>query len=104
MRLHWNCTDKEEFNNQADLIIDRFKSKGYKDPPLQEIKYKVQNMERVDLLKDKTQKRNDHAMIFLTIYNSNYKDFEKVVCKHWHVLLRGNTLPNGTKLEGYAGT
>lgn len=34
MRIRCNCKDVNEFNQQADLHIDKFKVKGYKESSL----------------------------------------------------------------------
>lgn len=44
MRVRRNCRDNEDFNYQADVLIERFTEKGYKVKPLQDLKQKVHDM------------------------------------------------------------
>lgn len=91
MRLFRNCTGLDEFNNQAEVLIERYVAKGYKERKLRDIKLQVLALDRKELLKDKSKKDGDFGTVFLTNYSSHYKQFEQIVKKYWPILFRDTT-------------
>lgn len=91
MRLYRNCSNIEDYDIQADIIIKRFVEKGYKRKESEILKEKVKKMNRNQMIEgkpnDKKKKRNDKTvdMAFLTGFNIQHKSLEIVIKKHWPI-------------------
>ena len=98
MRLQRNCSSVTEFQAQADIIVDRFKEKGYKEAHLAKLKDEVLNMDRNNMLSlNKKNKNSKTDVAFITGFNSQYKDFEHIIKKYWPILQEDHAL---TKVLG----
>lgn len=100
MRIKRNCDQKEDYETQSNMLLNRFAQKGYKGykhPYLQRIQEEVGSMDRGEFLTTKERKQADFEIAFCTEYNRQYKQIEKVVRTHWPILLRdpilAKTLP-----------
>lgn len=94
MCIHRNCAKIEDYAEQSELLINRFKEKGYRDTLLVLVQTHVLNKSGQDLLTDKSKKSNlnRNNMAFLTEFSRDYRSLEKIVRKHWPILLSGKTL------------
>lgn len=99
MRVCCNCAKIEDYVEQSELLINRFKEKGYRATTLMPVQTQVLNMNRQELLIDKPKKSNlnRNNMVFLTEFNRDdrsliYRSLEKIVRKLQPILLRDKTL------------
>lgn len=75
LRLRRNCNSIEDFKTQADVIVNRFKEKGYTGGGLAKLKEEVLNMDRDSLLVHKNKINNrKHGVAFITGFNSQFKE------------------------------
>lgn len=102
LRIRRNFDSVEHFNTQADILIQRFYEKGYALDNLVKLKMEILNMDRKDLLWKKIRNANNQKDVaFITGFNSQYKDFERIMRKYWPILredgVLSNILPNKPK-------
>lgn len=86
MRIHRNCSNRNEYEEQADIIINRFLEKGYKRKGLIVLKEKMKNMDRKTLIEGtldhhRKEKHKNLDLAFLTGYNRQYKTMESIIKK-----------------------
>lgn len=91
MRIYRNCSNPNDYEEQADIIINRFVGKGYNKKELTILKEKVKGMDRKMLIGGKLdhqrkEKSKNLDMAFLTGYNRQYKTMESIIKKHWPIL------------------
>lgn len=91
MRIYRNCSNPNEYEEQADIIINRFVEKGYNKKELTILKEKVKTMDRKMLIEGKLdhhkkEKNKNLDMAFLPGYNRQYKTMESILEKHWPIL------------------
>lgn len=93
MRIYQNCSNLQDYENQSNILIDRFVEKGYKRKSLETLKEKVRLMDRNIMIEGKKyKKKNQHIEVaFLTGYNRQHKSV-KVLKKHWSILQSDTTL------------
>lgn len=91
LRIRRNCSKEDDYNFQANIILERFHAKGYKLEDLKRTKKIVGEMDRKDLFKPKVKKENDYGIAFMTGFNRQYRDFEKIK-EHWPLLLEDGDL------------
>ncbi|XP_040183666.1 uncharacterized protein LOC120916795 [Rana temporaria] len=90
VRLKRNCTKEEDFNEQAQFIGKRFEDKGYDISWLKEQVINVQKLDRKHMLENKTANKvppNNGAPSLILDYNVQHKEINKLIQRHWHVLL-----------------
>lgn len=97
MRIHRNCSNGNDYEEQADIIIKRFVEKGYNKRELINLKEKVKKMDRNTLIEGKPagnikKKDKNIGMAFLTGYNRQYKITESIIKKHWSILQSDNKI------------
>lgn len=92
LRLRQNCNKLEDFEAQADFLIQRFQEKGYIQDNLVKLKLEIMNMDRNTLLNNKktrTKKMNKWKQMeiaSITGFNNQYKDVERIIKKYWPIL------------------
>lgn len=86
-RLKRNCTKEEDYRNQAQVIGERFKAKGYNEDWLKNQIEHVNLLDRNKMLEEqpKTRVQNEVPSIVLD-FNTQHRDVAKVIQKHWHIL------------------
>lgn len=94
MHIPWNCTNLNDYVQQSELVVNRFKEKGNHNDLLVPIQAQVTNMDRQCLLRDKLKKSNNHMnkIAFLTNFNRDYRSLEHIVRRYWPILLRDKAL------------
>lgn len=93
LRIRRNCDSMSDYMSQSNLLVDRFKKKGYQDKDLRATQSLISRMDRDQLLKDNIKEKCELNYVpFLTSFNRDYKIVERFFSKHWPVLLRDRTL------------
>lgn len=93
LRIRRNCSNLSDYNLQANIILKRFQEKGYSLENLERIKQTVGEMDRNDLFRSREKReQNDYSLSFFTGFNRQYRDLEKIVKRHWPLLLQDNDL------------
>lgn len=69
MRILRNCSNEKDYEEQSEILIQRFIEKGYKRKELEILKAKVKTMDRETLLKEKRKKPNSKEWAFSTGFN-----------------------------------
>lgn len=57
MRICQNCESLGDYLQQSDIVVNKFKEKGYHDQSLVPIQKQVMEMDRKKLLEDKQKKK-----------------------------------------------
>lgn len=92
-RIRRNCTLDADYMSQAGIIADRLSAKGYPQDQIESQVEKYRTVERSSLLKPAeslqagkliTRKRTEFA--FITRYGSQYREINKILGRHWHIL------------------
>lgn len=86
MRLRRNCTLEEDFYMQARMIGERFTSKGYDQEFIKDKIVEVGQMQRKELLEDKTPMCQQDQVPLVFDYNFQHKKIESIISRHWHIL------------------
>lgn len=93
MRLRRNCDLIADFDKQADMLIQRFQEKGYAANTLAKLKSDVMKMDRKTLLNNTRKRRNEQGeILFITGYNNQYKDVERIIHRYWPILQEDRVL------------
>lgn len=88
-----NCDLDEDYWTQSGILLDKFLEKGYNRSELQKIRLEVSNANN-NHVTNKKKKDNQFKLAFVTGYNVDYKQVEKLVIKYWPILLKDSTLNN----------
>lgn len=78
-----NCSHKDDYIEQTDVLIKRFIDKAYSHDNLQLVRKTVGEMDRQKLLEDKVREQKSYDMSFITGFNKQFKHLEKRIRKHW---------------------
>ncbi|XP_073465069.1 butyrophilin subfamily 1 member A1-like [Aquarana catesbeiana] len=73
-------------------MVKRFQEKGYSLENLEKIKQTVGEMNRDDLFKSKSKGENNFSLSFITGFNRQYRDLERIIKRHWPLLHRDDDL------------
>lgn len=104
VRIRWNCSDKDEFLKQSEIIRQRSIEKGYPPETLDVTILQIASMEREGMLvpKDRSGDKGDFEWSFHTTYSKQYGIINKLLNKHWKVLkndeIMGTALPECPKV------
>ena len=86
-RLRRICDTEEEFNRQADTLLQRFHSRGYPDNWFSEAYHKVKVAERNQLLnKTMNTHQKPFSVHYVLTYNENSNLIRSIVNKYWFIL------------------
>lgn len=87
IRLRRNCSDKQTYMKQAEMIGERFIQKGYKTAFIEEKIQDIAHVDRDALIKDTTKKIDDKERVPIIMdFNVQHKHVEKIFKKHWDIL------------------
>ncbi|CAH2300460.1 Hypothetical predicted protein, partial [Pelobates cultripes] len=87
LRLRRNCTQLENFEEQANTLKNKFMEKDYPEKALLENINEVKNKNRDELLKYKLKSKNDSISLPIIFnFNNKSKEIQKIIRKHWHIL------------------
>lgn len=93
LRIRRNCDSVHDYWEQSNILVERFKEKGYRPYDLQMIQNSVGHMDRNDLLKENKKETNKNfGLAFMSGYTRQHKQLEGIVSKHWPLLLKDDTL------------
>lgn len=86
----------EDFDAQANILIQRFHEKGYALDNLVKLKLEIMKMDRKKIYSRKklTIKTDKRDIAFITGFNSQYKAFERIMKKYWPILKEDRVLSN----------
>ena len=80
------CTKADDFNKEADKIINKLATRKYPMTLLTKVREKVSRMNRSNLLKGSTKKENSKVRL-ITHYNPQNPEFRKILRKYEDILL-----------------
>ncbi|XP_041424947.1 uncharacterized protein LOC121395456 isoform X1 [Xenopus laevis] len=92
LRLKRNCSSHVLFKEQAVLLKNRLKQRGYSGKLIKRAYHRALGTEREQLLHPKTRSQQDNTVRFITTYNSNSKKINQIINKHWSVLKEDTVL------------
>ncbi|XP_053575602.1 uncharacterized protein LOC128664825 [Bombina bombina] len=96
LRIRKNCSRLIDFEQQVEILEERFNSRGYDKEHTRKAIQRATNTERETLLtyKMKTKDTNDEQIKvpFITEYNVDYNLVKRIVKRHWHILKEDNIL------------
>ncbi|XP_073465138.1 uncharacterized protein [Aquarana catesbeiana] len=80
-------------HKQAELIAQRFAKKGYDQQLIRDKILEVKEMDRKELIRDKTRNETTLAVAPIILdFNAQHKRIEKIIKRHWHILLADKEL------------
>lgn len=81
MCLYINCSDQKDYEEQSNILINRFIVKDYTRKDLETLKERVKLINRDTMIdgKKENKKNKNRDMAFLTGYIRQNKSLEKVV-------------------------
>lgn len=81
MCLYKNCSDQKDYEEQSNILINRFIVKDYTRKDLETLKERVKLINRDTMIdgKKENKKNKNRDMAFLTGYIRQNKSLEKVV-------------------------
>lgn len=82
-------------NRQQTKVGQRFTNKGYDSKFIEKTTKEVLDMDRIVLMKDRehSNQQIDRVPIILE-YNTQYKQIERIIQRHWHILQEDKHLHN----------
>ncbi|XP_063800256.1 mucin-5AC-like [Pseudophryne corroboree] len=95
LRVKRNCTDSSTCESQMGDLCERFLEKGYSKESLAKAQERANTVDRKDLIQGTNQKvsrENDFKWSFITDFNSQYREIESIMKKHWMVLTKDPVL------------
>lgn len=92
-RLRRICDSEDEFDKQADSLLQRFQTRGYPVNWLSEAYQKVKRLDRKQLFQKNTNKqKKPFSVNYVLTYNESSNVIKSIVKKHWHILSSDTTL------------
>ncbi|XP_041423533.1 uncharacterized protein LOC108704076 isoform X3 [Xenopus laevis] len=73
------------FEERADEMMNNFVKRGYKQEMLEDIKQRVREVDRADLLVKKKARKIDR-LPFVSTFSSQSKQVRRIMYRHWHLL------------------
>ena len=86
LRIKKICSSSDDATTAMDSLESKFTNRGYPKKHTEQQKRKTDDVERGTLLEDK-QKRLNSRTPFTTTYNRHHPPIQKIVNKHWELLL-----------------
>ncbi|OCT92849.1 hypothetical protein XELAEV_18015915mg, partial [Xenopus laevis] len=95
-RVKRNCSKKEDYDKECQILRKQFREKGYSEKIVEEAKIKCDQKDRREMLKNTAKRKynNNDSIPFITTYNCSKNKFEKILQKHWHILKKDKDLTN----------
>lgn len=99
MRLRRNCTNQDDFVQEASILRERFLEKGYDDNELEVAFRSALDRNKDDLLIPKLRSQDDSLKFsFVTTYSNQHYEIKKIMQRHSKVLqgdrVLGSNLPD----------
>ena len=85
LRMRRICSTEVEFEGQANILYDRFISKGYDKINLDSCLNRVRIKERESLFKKK-ETTSENRIVLSTTFSPLSSEVKSIVKKHWHIL------------------
>ena len=79
------CTRENDFDRNAEMMLNKFRTRGYKENTLTTAKSKIDKKNRDEFLKTSPKKSNN-SIVFTTKYTKSAEKYKGIVLKHWHIL------------------
>ena len=79
------CTRENDFDRNAEMMLNKFRTRGYKENTLTTAKSKIDKTNRDEFLKTSPKKSNN-SIVFTTKYTKSAEKYKGIVLKHWHIL------------------
>ncbi|XP_053561233.1 repetitive organellar protein-like [Bombina bombina] len=84
-----------DFEQQSEILLERFKVRGYKDDITDKAIERAKNTDRESLLtyKVKQKETSDKIMVpFITDYSADLNVIKRIIRKHWHLIREDDLL------------
>ncbi|OCT58440.1 hypothetical protein XELAEV_18002112mg [Xenopus laevis] len=93
-RAKRNCSKKEDYDNECQILRKQFREKGYSEKIVEDVKIKCDQKDRGEMLKNPVKRKHNKndSIPFITTYNCSRNKFEKILQKHWHILKKDKDL------------
>ena len=90
-RVRRICSTEESFQQQSQLMEEKFKQRGYPNQWIQDARQKVNHLSQTECLKTKAQTKptQKRPRCFMT-YSPVGKEIEKILKTHWHIMQTDN--------------
>ena len=75
IRIRRICSEKDDYMNHWTVFLNSFIKRGYEKTSLQNTIMEVSNIERGDLLKDKTDDKRDFLFVIGILFYKNYHHY-----------------------------
>ncbi len=88
LRIRRNCQKIDDYDKHSRLRVNDYERRGYPTDLLEEARLKARNLNRHDLLKQKTKstpKEKDRVPLIMT-HNPANPNMRSIIDKHWHLL------------------
>ncbi|CAJ0930513.1 unnamed protein product [Ranitomeya imitator] len=94
LRLKRICSDDFAFEEQAKILRDRFRERGYSRKAIRDSYHRAKHTPRNELLykNKKVDDKEGGQVRLITTYNSQWTKFREIINKHWPILLSDATL------------
>ncbi|XP_073417913.1 uncharacterized protein [Dendrobates tinctorius] len=95
-RIRKNCTEDEDFNNQAEVLKGRFLAQKYPSQLVHSTFNNVsKNFNQQILLSGRSKEKDTHANYqanFITTYNSQHKEIKNILGDLWYIIQKDPVL------------
>lgn len=94
LRVRRNCNLVEDFEEQADILIKKFKEKRYQEHNLIKLKEEIKGIDRNSLMikQDRKKANNYMDIAFITGFSNQYQQLEHIIKNYWPILKEDRTL------------
>lgn len=99
MSIKCNCD--EDFLIQMDMLVQRFREKGYQKADLERTRDLVGGMNREELLQNKEKHKQQFDIAFITGYNLQYREVGIIHYKNCFLKKKKNHFQTGPRPQQY---
>ncbi|XP_068123503.1 vomeronasal type-2 receptor 26-like [Hyperolius riggenbachi] len=83
-----NCTKINNYEQQSQMLMERFIEKGYQEEPLRQEIERIKHINRDFLVRDnqRTQGNRQYEFAVCLDYNTQHKDVDNIIRRYWGLL------------------
>jgi len=91
LRVKRNCSRTEDYEREAQIMLEHYRRRGYPEMVLQDALTKSNQKNREDLLSPRVRKENKRPVLVLT-YHPKLQGIQNTILKFWSIIENNHTL------------